>query len=102
MKFDWNGSLAIMPSSQYTDSTGEAKIASGEINPSILNEFEILDNEGTWHSASAEITSEDTVTVSCDEVSEPKGVRYCGKDYPESPNLTDDSGMPSYVFSQTF
>lgn len=102
VKFDCNGSLAIMPSSRYTDSIGETKIASGEINPNVLNEFEILDNEGTWHSASAEITSEDTVTVSCDEVSEPKGVRYCGKDYPESPNLTDDSGMPSYVFSQTF
>ena len=99
--FDCSGQLKIMPSSQYTDTTGEAKIAGGEINPDIINEFEIAGADGVWHSAKAEITANNQVTVSCDDVASPVKVRYCGKDYPESPNLTDDSNLPSYVFEKT-
>ncbi len=99
--FDVSGKLKIMPSSQYTDTAGEAKIASGEINPDILNEFEVAGSDGIWHNATAEITADNQVTVSSAEVTNPVGVRYCGKDYPESPNLTDDSNLPSYVFEKT-
>lgn len=99
--FDCSGQLKIMPSSQYTDTVGEAKIQSGEIKPDILNEFEIAGADGVWHSAKAEITADNQVTVSCDDVASPVKVRYCGKDYPESPNLTDGSNLPSYVFEKT-
>lgn len=99
--FDCNGQLQIMPSSQYTDTTGELKIENGEINPNELNEFEIAGTDGVWHRAKAEITADNQVTVSCDDVTLPVKVRYCGTDYPESPNLTDESGLPSYVFEKT-
>lgn len=40
--FDNSGSLSIMPSSQYTDTTGEQKIPDGEFDPDVLNEFELV------------------------------------------------------------
>lgn len=98
--FDCTGKLAIMPSKQYTDSIGAEKVTAGEINPNVLNEFELAGEDNVWHSASAEITSDNQVTVSSSEVAKPVKVRYCGTDYPESPNLTDESGLPSYVFEK--
>ncbi len=99
--FDCSGSLAIMSAAQYTDEVGAQKIVDGEINPDILNEFEIAGEDGVWYSATAEITAPNQVTVTSENVTEPKKVRYCGSDYPESPNLTDASGLPSYVFEKT-
>lgn len=90
-----------MPSSQYTDEVGVQKIADNEFDPNVLNEFEVAGEDGVWYSATAEITADNQVTVSSESVSTPKSVRYCGKDYPESPNLTDDSGLSSYVFEKT-
>lgn len=100
VNFECTGKLSVMPSSRYTDSTGVEKIANGEFNPDILNEFEIAGADGIWHSAKAEITANNQVTVSSEAVLKPVSVRYCGSDYPESPNLTDESGLPSYVFSK--
>lgn len=99
--FDCSGQLKIMPSAQYTDTIGEEKISGGEINPNILNEFEIAGEDGVWHTAQAEITADNQITVSSEQVPNPVKVRYCGTDYPESPNLTDASGLPSYVFEKT-
>lgn len=99
--FDCNGQLAIMPSSQYTDSTGVQKITDGEFDPTVLNEFELAGDDGVWYAAKAEITAENQITVMSESVTEPTSVRYCGSDYPETPNLTDESGLPSYVFSKS-
>lgn len=98
--FECNGRLSVMPSSQYTDSIGVQKVESGEINPNVLNEFELAGEDGIWYAAAAEITADNQVTVTSDAVTNPVSVRYCGSDYPESPNLTDESGLPSYVFSK--
>lgn len=67
----------------------------------MLNEFEIAGADGVWYGANAQITGDAAVTLSSESVPEPVKVRYCGRDYPESPNLTDESGMPSYVFEKT-
>ncbi len=99
--FECSGQLRIMPSEQYTDTEGERLISEGAFDPAKLNEFEIAGEDGVWHEAEAEMTGTDTVTVSSQEVPAPVKVRYCGRDYPESPNLTDDSGLPSYVFEKT-
>lgn len=99
--YDCNGSLKIMESSQYADVVTDEKIANNEINPGILNEFEIAGKDGVWHSATAEITAHNQVTVYSDEVSEPTDVRYAYSAYPDAPNLTDDSNLPSYVFMQS-
>lgn len=99
--YDCTGSLKIMDPAQYTDEVGAKKITDGEINPNILNEFEIAGEDGIWYPATAQITGADQVTVSADQVQNPVNFRYAAKtDYPESANLTDDSGMPSYVYMQ--
>ncbi|MCH5213083.1 MAG: prolyl oligopeptidase family serine peptidase, partial [Oscillospiraceae bacterium] len=96
--YDCNGSLKIMDSKQYADTVTDGKIKSGAINPDVLNEFEIAGEDGKWYEATAQITSGNQVTVYSDKVSEPTMVRYGYEDYPEAPNLTDDSNLPSYVF----
>ncbi len=99
--FDTNGALAIMNSSQYADSTTVAAIENGDIDATKLNEFYLAGSDGVWYEAAAEITADNQVTVSSDSVSEPVYVGYCNvSDYPESPNLTDASGMGSYVFER--
>lgn len=99
--YDCSGALSIMPPERYADEPGMQKITAGEYDPNVLNEFEIAGADEQWHTAVATITADNQVTVSSPEVLEPVKVRYCGKDYPESPNLTDASGMPSYVFEKT-
>lgn len=96
--YDCNGSLKIMPSTQYADEAGMQKIESGEYDPNVLNEFEVAGSDGVWYSAAAQITASNQVTVFSERVENPVSVRYACTDYPESPNLTDDSNLPSYVF----
>ena len=99
--FDCSGKLEIMPSERYTDEVGAQKIKDGEFDPNVLNEFELAGEDGVWYPAKAEITADNEVTVTSEDVSEPVMVRYANRDYSESPNLTDGSGLPSYVFSKT-
>ena len=96
--YDCNGALKIMDSKQYADTVTDGKIKSGEINPDILNEFELAGEDGKWYEATAQITSENQVTVYSENVLLPTRVRYGYEDYPEAPNLTDISDLPSYVF----
>lgn len=95
--FDTNGQLKIMDKAQYADSETDAKITAGTIKTDELNEFEIQDASG-WHAASAVIQGTDKVVVSADGVTAPTGVRYAYSDYPDAPNLTDNSDLPSYTF----
>jgi len=96
--YDCNGALKIMDSKQYADTVTDGKIKSGAINPDVLNEFEIAGEDGKWYEATAQITSQNQVTVYSDKVLNPTKVRYGYEDYPEAPNLTDNSSLPSYVF----
>lgn len=99
--YDCNGQLCIMDSKQYADSVTDEKILKGEINPEILHEFEIAGADNVWHNAKAEITADNQVTVYSERVSKPEQVRYAYGAYPQAPNLTDASGLPSYVFKKT-
>ncbi len=96
--YDCNGALKIMDSKQYADTVTDGKIKSGAINPDALNEFEIAGEDGKWYEATAQITSQNQVTVYSPKVLNPTKVRYGYEDYPEAPNLTDNSSLPSYVF----
>lgn len=98
--FECSGKLSIMPYEQYTDEVGRRKIEDGEFAPDVLNEFELAGEDGVWYPAKAVITADNQVTVTSDKVDKPVSVRYANKDYSESPNLTDESGLPSYVFSK--
>ena len=96
--YDCSGPLKIMDSAQYSDEVTAGKIKSGAIDANALNEFEVAGEDGKWHEAAARITADDQVTVYSDKVAMPVRVRYCYEDYPEAPNLTDSSDLPSYVF----
>ena len=97
--FDCTGKLSLMPKTQYADTTTDEKITNGEIAPDKLNEFRLAGEDKVWYAADAEIASDNTVSVTSADVSSPKYVSYAAKnDYPEAPNLTDDTGLPSYVF----
>ncbi len=99
--YNCNGKLKIMDKTQYADSVTDEEIATGEINPDELNEFEVAGTDNVWYTANADITSDNQVTVYSDKVPNPTQVRYAYSPYPEAPNLTDDSNLPSYVFMKT-
>lgn len=96
--YNCSGSLKIMDSAQYADTVTDTAIAAGTIDASVLNEFEIAGADGVWYKAEAEITAANQVTVSSENVAAPTQVRYAYSDYSDAPNLTDESGLPSYVF----
>lgn len=101
IKYDCTGKLRIMESSQYADSVTDKKISDGEINKDILNEFEVAGNDNIWHKAQAEILDDNRISVYSSEETEPTQVRYAYSAYPDAPNLTDETGLPSYVFKLT-
>lgn len=98
LSFKATGSLRIMESSAYADEICDEKIKSGEADDSVLNEFWVFDKSGKLYRADARI-EDNTVVVKSDELSEPCGAAYAWGKNPEMPNLTDDSGLPSYTFS---
>lgn len=94
LEFDCTGELSVMPMQQYAD----YKTESIGIDPDIINGFEVAGADGIFYTADAEISG-NKIILTCDEVPEPAEVRYAWGAYPESPNLTDETGLPSYTFA---
>jgi sialate O-acetylesterase len=63
-----------------------------------LRHFQILDSEGTWHWATAKITSKDTVEVFHEDVKNPVEVRYAWAQNAKAANLYNSVGLPASVF----
>lgn len=99
--YDCTGDLKIMDPDQYGDNQTISNINAGGINPDILNEFEIAGSDGVYKTATATIEGNKVILTSA-EVASPQNVRYAFKKYAESPNLTDDSNMSSYIFSSEY
>lgn len=85
----------------YADYKTDELIESDKLDVTVLNGFEIAGEDGIYYSANAEIKGK-TVILSCDEVKTPVKARYAFGAYPESPNLTDGSGLPSYTFATEY
>ncbi|HVT82759.1 MAG TPA: sialate O-acetylesterase [Phycisphaerae bacterium] len=65
--------------------------------PATVNEFTIAGADGKFVTATAVIDGQ-SVLVSSPDVPEPKNVRYCWSNYPESPNLYNAAGLPAAQF----
>ena len=60
-------------------------------------EFEIAGEDGAFYPAKTRLDGK-TVVLSSDKVKEPMYARYAWGAYPEMPNLTDDTGLPTATF----
>ncbi len=68
------------------------------IKDDIPKGFEIMDNQGKWHSAQSRINPlNNTVEIWCDEISEPMGAKYAWHNYPEY-SLYNQVGYPAFPF----
>lgn len=99
LEFECTGSLQIMDKDKYGDYKTEELISAGKLNPEKLGCFEIAGSDGRYYEAEAEIFDGNKVRVTSSNVAEPVKVRYAWGAYPEIPNLTDDTGLPSYTFA---
>jgi lysophospholipase L1-like esterase len=64
-----------------------------------LKRFQICGTDRQWKWAQAEITGNNTVTVSHPEVPEPVVVRYAWAQNPEGANLYNKEGLPASIFT---
>lgn len=96
--FDCSGELTVMPSSQYADKITDEKIKSERIDVTKPYEFEVAGSDKVFKPADAKLEGK-TVVLTSDEVKTPVYVRYAWGAYPEMPNLTDDSGLPTETFT---
>lgn len=101
LTFEADGDLDILDKDCYADYKTDEFIESDKLDVTVLNGFEIAGEDGIYYSANAEIKGK-TVILSCDEVKTPVKARYAFGAYPESPNLTDGSGLPSYTFATEY
>ena len=101
LTFEADGDLDILDKDCYADYKTDELIESDKLDVTVLNSFEIAGEDGIYYSANAEIKGK-TVILSCDEVKTPVKARYAFGAYPESPNLTDGSGLPSYTFATEY
>jgi sialate O-acetylesterase len=98
LSFETTGALQVMKKEQYADYETDNYISTSGKLDSELQEFEVAGEDGVFYDAQAVIDG-DTIIVSSDEVQNPIAVRYAYGAYPEMPNLTDDSSLPTSTFS---
>lgn len=98
LTYECTGNLEVMPPEAYSDSETKKYIEENGIDTTRPHEFEIAGIDGCFKTASA-YTDGNKLILHSDEVKEPIYVRYAWGAYPELPNLTDESGLPSYTFS---
>lgn len=91
VKFDSTGSGLMSGEKPVMDATLEKK------EP--LTYFEICGAGRHWKPAQAEISGNDTVTVSSPEVPKPTAVRYAWSKNPEGANLYNKEGLPASLFT---
>ncbi len=92
------GDLTVLPMKRYADRQGQEKILEEKPDVSMPREFEVAGEDGIYFPANASIEG-NKVILECPEVPEPKFARYAWGAYPEMPNLTDQTGLPSPSFS---
>ncbi|MBQ8683589.1 MAG: hypothetical protein IJ518_03615 [Clostridia bacterium] len=63
-----------------------------------LNGFAVCDENGAWYDAQATVSGKDTVTVWCDEVATPTGVKYAQLGYLADVNAYNSADLPVLPF----
>ncbi len=97
LTFECDGKLRVMQKERYADKITDKKIKKEKIDTSKPMEFEIAGEDGAFYPAEARLDGK-TVVLSSDKVKEPMYARYAWGAYPEMPNLTDDTGLPTATF----
>ncbi|MEG2670054.1 MAG: sialate O-acetylesterase, partial [Oscillospiraceae bacterium] len=98
LKFKYTEALKIMPKEQYSDKQTQEYIKNNNVNTNELHEFWIAGEDDVYVPAKAVIDG-GKVIVWSDEIDNPHNVRYAWGGYPQMPNLTDGSGLPTSTFS---
>lgn len=97
LTFECDGKLRVMQKERYADKITDKKIKKEKIDTSKPMEFEIAGEDETFYPAEARLDGKNVV-LSSDKVKEPLYARYAWGAYPEMPNLTDDTGLPTATF----
>lgn len=97
LSFECEGKLRVMQKERYADKITDKKIKKEKIDTSKPMEFEIAGEDENFYPAEARLDGK-TVVLSSDKVKEPIFARYAWGAYPEMPNLTDDTGLPTATF----
>lgn len=98
LTFECKGELTVMPKERYADKITDEKIKKEKIDTSKPMEFEVAGSDGKYVKADAEIEGS-TVILTSDSVKNPIYARYAWGAYPEMPNLTDETGLPTATFT---
>ena len=98
LTFECKGELTVMPKERYADKITDEKIKKEKIDTSKPMEFEVAGSDGKYVKADAEIEGS-TVILTSDSVKNPVYARYAWGAYPEMPNLTDETGLPTATFT---
>lgn len=98
LTFECDGKLRVMNKERYADKITDEKIKKEKIDTSKPMEFEIAGADKKFYKAEARLEGK-TVILKSDFVDVPVYARYAWGAYPEMPNLTDDTGLPSVTFT---
>lgn len=96
--FECRGGLKVMPKEQYADKQTDEKIKKESTDTSLPMEFEIAGSDKKFEKADAVIEG-NSVILTSGKVKIPVYVRYAWGAYPEMPNLTDETGLPTATFT---
>lgn len=97
LHFDANGDLTVLPKERYADKQGMAWIREHHADETQPQCFEVAGADGVFYPAEAELKGK-SVVLHSEQVAEPLSARYAWGAYPEMPNLTDQSMIPSLSF----
>ncbi len=96
--FATTGNLAVLPVERYTDKVGREKMEKDGVDVSAPGGFEIAGRDGVYYPAMATLEG-NRVRLESAEVPDPVSARYAWGAYPEIPNLTDETGLPTLTFT---
>ena len=98
LTFECTGVLRVLPKEQYADKTTIDIIKKQNIDVSVPQEFEIAGADKKYYKAKA-VIQDNKVILTAPEVENPMYARYAWGAYPEIPNLTDETNLPTPTFT---
>ncbi len=97
LNFECDGELRIMPKERYADKQTDKLIKKQKLDTTVPREFEVAGEDMVYYPADARIDG-CTVILKSEDCKQPIYARYAWGAYPEMPNLTDDTGLPTATF----
>ncbi len=98
LTFECTGDLTVLPKESYADKKTDERIKKEKLDTAKPMEFELAGADKEYYPAEAELDG-NRVILTSDKVKEPLYARYAWGAYPEMPNLTDETGLPTPTFT---